>query len=69
MPWFAQRFSVQQILFVKIDLREVLVPNLNLDTTGRTRCISAAIVVQRKSKRFRRIEERDVHVHLSTSSF
>jgi hypothetical protein len=67
MPWFRQCFTIQQVLFVEIDLREMLLPHLNLDSARRTRRVPAAIVIQAKSQFLGGIKQRDVLINFSTS--
>ena len=45
-----ERFPIEQILLLELDLREMLLPHLNLDPARRTGCVPAAIVIQTKSQ-------------------
>jgi hypothetical protein len=57
MPWLRQRFTIQQVLLVEIDLREMLLPNLDLHSAGRAGSISSTVVAQSKSDFFRSLEK------------
>jgi hypothetical protein len=67
VPWLGQCFTIQQVLLVEIDLREMLLAHLNLDPARRTGCIPAAIVIQAKSQLLGGIQQRDVLINLSAS--
>jgi hypothetical protein len=48
VPGLTQRFPIQEILFLEVDLGQVLGTLLDLDTTGGTGSISSAIMIERK---------------------
>jgi hypothetical protein len=63
-----QRFPIQQVLLVEIDLRKMLMPYLDLDAAGRAGGIPSTVVVQPKTHFLCRIKERSVLVYFSASS-
>ena len=67
MVCFRQRFPIKQVLLVEIDLREMLMACLNLDTAGRAGGIPSTVMVQPKTHFLCRIKERNVLVYLSAS--
>jgi hypothetical protein len=67
MPWFRQGFAIQQVLFVEINLREMLLSHLNLDPARCTGGVSAAVMIQAESQFLGGIKKRHVLVNLSTS--
>jgi len=67
MPWLRQRFAIQQVLLVEINLREMLLSHLNLNPARRTGRVPAAIVIQSESQFLRGLKKRDVLINLSTS--
>jgi hypothetical protein len=48
VPGLTQRFSIQEILFLEVDLGQMLCTLLDLDTTGGTGRISSAVMIERK---------------------
>jgi hypothetical protein len=67
MPWLRQCFSIQQVLLVEIDLREVLMPHLDLHSAGRAGGISSTVVVQPESHFFGGLEKGNVLFHVPAS--
>jgi hypothetical protein len=55
MVRLAQGFPIQQVLLVKIDLRELVMSHLHFDPTGGTGRIPSTVVIQGKTKRFGRV--------------
>jgi hypothetical protein len=69
MPGLAERFPIEEILLLEVDLRKMLGPLLNLDPTGGTGGISTAIMIERKPEFLCRIEQRRIAGHRSASAF
>src|SRR2546426_5977274 len=65
MPRLGERLAVQQVLFIEIDLREVLTTELHFHPAGGAGGVAAALVVQRKSQFLRGFEQRQVGRHLA----
>ena len=57
MPRLAQGFAVQQILFIKLDFRQVVRSALHFHPAGRARGVPAAVVVEREPQLLRGIEQ------------
>lgn len=62
VPRLRKGFAIQQILFVKIDFRQIVPARLDLDSTCRTRRIAAAIMIQLETERFGRLQQGEVGV-------
>src|SRR2546430_2348092 len=67
MPRLGERLAVQQVLFIEIDLREVLTTELHFHPAGGAGGVAAALMVQRKSQFLRGFEQRQVGRHLAAS--
>jgi len=57
MSGLAQVFPIEEILFVKIDLRELIKAGLDLDPAGCAGGIAPAVVIEGKPERFGRFQQ------------
>src|SRR5690242_19165743 len=68
MPGFTQRFAIQKVLLLEVDLRQMLCALLDLHTTGRAGGIASAVVVQREAQFLGGIKQGGVSWHGSASA-
>ena len=57
MPRLTEGFPIEEILLIKVDLRQVLGTDLHFDPTGGAGGIPTTIVVQRKPENLRRLQQ------------
>ena len=69
MPSLRQRLTVQQILLIEIDLRQMLLPDLHLNPAGCTGGVPTAIVIERKTQCLRDLQESQSMRNLAAFAF
>jgi hypothetical protein len=68
MPWLGKCLTIEQILLVEINLRQVLFAELNLYSTGGTGGVSSTIMSEWKPQRFRGFKKCHVRRNLAALS-
>src|SRR6476661_9425223 len=69
MPSLRQRLTVQQILLIEIDLRQMLLPDLHLNPASCTGGVPAAIVIERKTQCLRGLQKSQSMRNLAAFAF
>ena len=65
MPRFGQGFTIQQILFVEIDLGQIVFPHLHFDATRGTRRVPSTIVIELKPECLGCLQQCEIGLDLS----
>jgi hypothetical protein len=65
MPRLAKGFAIKEILFIKVDLRQILGAELYLDPAGGTGGVPTTIVIQRTPEQLRGLQQRRIGLNFS----